>query len=97
MSWSFAVPAGPSTEFADRAAAAKEAYEKGLEGNDYGLTQLASGQADEAIKAAQSVVDSGVLGDGAVSGSLGGHYAEAPGTSSISLSLSSVLSAPAPQ
>jgi hypothetical protein len=89
MSWSFSVPAGPSGEFTDRANQAKATLEAASENNDYGLTQLASGQADEAIKAAQAVITSGVLGDGNVSASLAGHHAtDDKSASSISIALS---------
>jgi hypothetical protein len=98
MSWSFSVPATPSADFADAAATAKSNYETQLSGNDYILDQLASGQADEAIKAASEVVASGVLGEGNVSALLSGHAVaegQPAGSQSVSIAVSCVPVEPA--
>lgn len=91
MSWSFTVPAVPAAQFEQAANAAKSTYEDNLAGQDYALAQLASGQADEAIKAAVAILNSGVIGDGNVSASLSGHAVTAgdsPSSQSVNVSLS---------
>jgi hypothetical protein len=94
MSFSFSVPTGAFADFTDNANAAKQAYVDGLGENDYALNQISSGIADEAIKAAQGVLDSGVLGtDGTVGASLSGHAGDNGSASTLSLGLTV---APAP-
>lgn len=73
MSWSFAVPATPVADFETAAATAKTAYVQGLQGSDYALDQVGSGQVDAAIAAAAAVVASGVVGTGTVTASFTGH------------------------
>lgn len=98
MSWSFSVPQTTgASEFETAANAAKAQYELQLEGQDYALAQLASGQADEAIKAAAAILASGVVGDGTVTASLSGHAAVAGGygTQTVSVSVNVVPVEPA--
>jgi hypothetical protein len=73
MSWSFAVPATAPADFETAASAAKAGYEQQLSDNDYALQQAAAAQAQAAIDAAVTLVNSGTLGDGLVSGQLSGH------------------------
>jgi len=96
MSFSFAVPATPAADFEAAAVKAKETYAAGLAGNDYMLTQLASGLVDEAIEVAVDIVKHGNLGDGNVSATLSGHAVPEgeAGTNSLSISLSCVVTAP---
>lgn len=91
MSWSFAVPPTDSADFTSAANDAKSVYEHALEGNDYTLDQLASGQADEAIKAAQTVIDSGVLGAGLAGATFSGHAVsegQPPGNQTLTVTVS---------
>ncbi|MGN6609989.1 MAG: hypothetical protein ACTHMS_23635 [Jatrophihabitans sp.] len=93
MSFSFAVPSGPASEFADRAAKAKADLEAASAANDYALTQLASDTADAAIKAATEAV--AALGDGIAAASIGGHHST-DGVTGSSISVN-VTVTPAPK
>jgi hypothetical protein len=95
MSFSFSVPATPSADFAAAAQTAKDNYEKASESNDYMLTQLASGLADAAIKAAAELVSD--LADGNVVATLSGHYAtDGKSASSVAVGITVTPVAPAP-
>lgn len=97
MSFSFSVPAGPSADFEENAVKAKDAYIASLAGNDYMLSQLASGLVDEAIEVAVDIVKHGNLGDGSVSASLSGHAVPEgqSGSNSLNIGLSCAVTAPA--
>lgn len=98
MSFSFSVPAGPASKFEAAAVKAKDAYTESMAGNDYMLTQLASGLVDEAIEVAVDIVKHGNLGDGNVTASLSGHAVPEgqAGTNTLNISLScAVAAAPA--
>lgn len=96
MSFSFSVPDGPASEFADRAAKAKADLEALNEANDYTLTQLASSTADAAIKAATDLVAALGDGTGTASASIGGHHAtDDVSTSSASVSVGYTPAKPA--
>lgn len=89
MSFSFSVPGGPASAFADNAAAAKAALEATNAANDYALTQLASSTADAAIKAASDLVAALDDGTGTASASISGHHAtDDTSASSASVSVS---------
>lgn len=97
MSFSFGVPATPSADFEAAAAKAKDTYAAQQADNDYMLTQLASGLADEAVELAVSVVKSSPsFADGTVSASLSGHAVPEGeyGTCSLNVSVSCVIAAP---
>lgn len=99
MSFSFGVPATPATDFEAAAAKAKDDYAAAQADNDYMLTQLASGLADEAVELAVAAVKGSRLGDGTVSASLSGHAVPVgeAGTCTLTVSLSSTITAtPAP-
>lgn len=95
MSFSFSVPAGPASDFAAAAAAAKSQLQSTSEGNDYMLTQYASDTCDAAIKAASDLVNALGDGSGTASGSIAGHHAN-DGVSACTAS-ASVSVTPAPK
>lgn len=103
MSYSFSVPKTTVADFEAAASAAKASYVDSLAGNDQVLDQLASGQADEAIKAVSALVASGAVGTGTVLATINGHanpgHAPTPGwandTVTISVSCADVYAPPA--